>query len=119
MGLRELTRKSKTDRHERWLRTATISSLRARVSTLAGGRTGVEPEIETQCTLHLIGVLDEKVPGVRDKDSRLPGGQVTVGTAKPASVGGDNRFPTLLARPGVVQSSRVRLCVVPRNEPPP
>src|SRR5438132_10896865 len=83
-----MARRSKSNQYERWIRTATISSFRARVSSWGDEQRGEQPKIEVQCTLDLIGVLEEDVRGIREVEIHVhPEDKVTVGTARPAAVG--------------------------------
>jgi hypothetical protein len=69
-------------------RTGEILSFSASVRTSAVHRRGEEPEIESQPWLELHGKFREPVKGVTDlKVSLYPREPLTVGTARPASVG--------------------------------
>lgn len=69
-------------------RNATIDAFRASLRIGAAHRRGEEPEIETQPWLELCGTLEEPVKGITSvRISNYPREPLTVGTARPASVG--------------------------------
>jgi hypothetical protein len=69
-------------------RDAAIASFSASLRTAAAHRRGEEPEIETQPWLELRGTLEEPVKSVTTvRISNYPREPLTIGTARPASVG--------------------------------